>query len=286
MTDRDTVGEAPSQDGPPRRWLDGGDGASRGAVELLRQGAALPPTMPAAVRTASGLQVAKLAAGSALGYSLGTKLLIAVATLTVGGVGTFAAHELVDRRAAPDVGAASAPSHGTGRAGKPDTEAMAPAIPTATATSASTSEDEDRPAASPTAGLPTAATVDSRAAPATESRRAVDGWGVVGARATATPADETTARLAREAALLERARASLANHPAEALAQADQHARQMPDGQLAIERELIAVDALMRLGRTDQARARARRAAERDPANMYRSRFEQLLAGATARSPD
>jgi hypothetical protein len=58
---------------------------------------------------------------------------------------------------------------------------------------------------------------------------------------------------ASEAELLQRAQALLARNPARALALADQHAKQFPQGQLAQEREVIRIEALRRLARSDEA---------------------------------
>jgi hypothetical protein len=47
--------------------------------------------------------------------------------------------------------------------------------------------------------------------------------------------------------------------PADALAAADLHAREFPHGQLAEEREVLAITALVSLGRNADARARRAR---------------------------
>jgi hypothetical protein len=83
--------------------------------------------------------------------------------------------------------------------------------------------------------------------------------------------------LAREAALLEAARAALAADPAHALAEANAHAREFPTGQLATERELVAVEALVRLGNRADARARGDALLQRDPRGIYRDRVQALL---------
>jgi hypothetical protein len=62
-----------------------------------------------------------------------------------------------------------------------------------------------------------------------------------------------------EAALLEAARQALTTDPAHALALTRQHAAQFPHGSLGQEREVIAISALRRLGRTTEADARAAR---------------------------
>ncbi|WP_437593536.1 hypothetical protein [Sorangium sp. So ce1000] len=63
--------------------------------------------------------------------------------------------------------------------------------------------------------------------------------------------------LLREATRLEQARARLARSPEACLAALDEHRREFPRGQLMAEREFITIDALMRLGRAEEARARA-----------------------------
>jgi hypothetical protein len=84
-------------------------------------------------------------------------------------------------------------------------------------------------------------------------------------------------RLALEVRALDRARATLARDPAAALRELDQHAARFPDAALAAERELIAVDALQRLGRHDHARARADALLLHHPSSLYRSRLRSLL---------
>ena len=65
------------------------------------------------------------------------------------------------------------------------------------------------------------------------------------------------ARAGGEAALLERAQAALERRPAEALRLSRQHEARFPEGALVQEREVIAIDALRRLGREAAAKARA-----------------------------
>jgi hypothetical protein len=68
------------------------------------------------------------------------------------------------------------------------------------------------------------------------------------------------ATLADEQSVLDVARAALGRGDgASALSASNAHARRFPNGQLAPEREAIAIQALMLLGRSDDARARANR---------------------------
>jgi hypothetical protein len=77
--------------------------------------------------------------------------------------------------------------------------------------------------------------------------------------------------------LLQRAQDALAADPAQALSICGDHARAFPQGLLAQEREVIAVDALMRLGRTDEATARAVRFEGAYPSSTHLRRIEALV---------
>lgn len=83
--------------------------------------------------------------------------------------------------------------------------------------------------------------------------------------------------VADEARLLETARASLASDPALSLEVVRHHQMRYPRGQLSAERELIAVDALLRLGRRDEAERRAAPRLAEDADSLYAKRFRQLL---------
>ena len=87
-------------------------------------------------------------------------------------------------------------------------------------------------------------------------------------------APSSAASLAAESTLLEQARREMRRAPAVALHIAGEHARRFPRGQLAAERTLIEVEALQRLGRGEQARARAK---SLPSGTLYAERVEQLL---------
>jgi hypothetical protein len=72
-----------------------------------------------------------------------------------------------------------------------------------------------------------------------------------------------------EAAFLERARATLATSPARALSLANLHRSRYPSGVLAQEREVIAIEALKRLGRADEAARRSGDFTNRYPGSAY-----------------
>jgi hypothetical protein len=80
-----------------------------------------------------------------------------------------------------------------------------------------------------------------------------------------------------EASLLLKARRTLDRDPAEALMLTEEHARRFPAGSLAPEREILAVEALARLGRTTEARHRLDALRERFPNTANIARLESLI---------
>jgi hypothetical protein len=92
------------------------------------------------------------------------------------------------------------------------------------------------------------------------------------------PAPAPIDELTREAQLIESARRSLATDPTTTLLRVNDHRQAFPNGQLADEREVLAVDALRRLGRTAEARARGEALLRRDPSGLYGERVRSILA--------
>jgi hypothetical protein len=88
-----------------------------------------------------------------------------------------------------------------------------------------------------------------------------------------------------ELGLLREAQKALASDPASALRLANRHAQRFSHGLLAQEREVVAIDALTRLGRQPEARARAARFRASHPGSAYLPRIERLVPeGAPASS--
>jgi hypothetical protein len=85
--------------------------------------------------------------------------------------------------------------------------------------------------------------------------------------------------LSREIALLESARSELERRPGAALALLAQHEREFSRGALALEREFLVISALVRLGRREEAEARAAALRARSPGSLYEQRLEALLGG-------
>lgn len=88
-----------------------------------------------------------------------------------------------------------------------------------------------------------------------------------------------------EFALIQRAQAALPSDPALALAIADEHARAFPAGELTQEREVVAVEALSRLGRRAEAKRRASALLERFPSTPYEPRLERALGERVSPAP-
>ena len=81
-----------------------------------------------------------------------------------------------------------------------------------------------------------------------------------------------------EGALLLRARRELTSNPAAALALTGEDARRFPGGALTPEREVLAIEALERLGRLPEARARLSALHVRYPQSPHLTRLDALLA--------
>lgn len=79
--------------------------------------------------------------------------------------------------------------------------------------------------------------------------------------------------------LMRRAREAVGSNPAQALSLTQEHARRFPRGTLSQEREVIAIDALVQLGRSQEARARATAFLKFYPRSAHRARIEQLVGG-------
>jgi hypothetical protein len=95
---------------------------------------------------------------------------------------------------------------------------------------------------------------------------------------TAPPTTEAPTTAPTELSLVRGAMSALAASPARALAQADEHARLYPHGALADDREVIAIDALVRLGRPQDAEARAGRFRTDHPGSPSIRRIDRILA--------
>ncbi len=99
-----------------------------------------------------------------------------------------------------------------------------------------------------------------------------------GASDAASPVARVPEAQASEWQLVRRARETLDKDPSASLRFAAAHARLYPHGALAQEREVIVIDALMRLGRGQDAKARAEALLRQSPETVHRAHIEALLA--------
>jgi hypothetical protein len=151
---------------------------------------------------------------------------------------------------------------------KPNASHAPPARPAPAASAASESRPVAR-AQSPTATLPTPTPqVASTASARSETQEA--------AKTQPKPA-----RMPTELELITLAERALRSNPAAALRMTDEHARRFAKGGLTEEREVLAIEALSRLGDTERARARARAFLHAFPASVYRRRVERATSAVT-----
>lgn len=224
-----------------RRWLESDDVDEE--IRTLLGAAPVPRAMTAAERARSARSLARIAALPAAAGTLFWVKNVALAGVlgALGGLAVSGAAVLAARPA-------------------PVTPAQPPARP-------APAEPLPRPAAAASSSPPS-----REIEPAAPPRRSPP---------PAPSAPRTTRdSLAEEAAQLERARRALASDPAGALALLSEHAAAFPSGKLGAERELLAIDALVRLGRRDEARARARVMLARSPGGLYAARLEKMFGGA------
>ncbi len=244
------------------RWRDAGAGPE-GARELLRT-ARPPQRMTAPQRARSAARVSRLAsiplaASLALMWAKGI-----AAAAGIGVAGYVLATEIAPRL---DV-ALDAPSvHVSARPPSPSAMRVLSHAPIPA------TEHSREPLATPPMA-PSASAGAWCAPPRADSARPEATTAKIAPLATIAPMDP----LAREASLLESARAALSSEPARALELLNRHAREFPRGKLVLERELLAVEALHRMGRNAEARTRGASLVATDPSGPYAARVSSLLA--------
>jgi hypothetical protein len=241
----------------PRRWRDSGDAPA----DLRTMFAAGRPTreMPDVARR----RMARSLLGPIAGFvALATWKSIAVAAVlgvaaTAGVVATV--HLVATESALTEAPASVVPSRPAKPPAIPTESTFVPAplsLPTATAT----------PTATPTFSSPRS-TAPIAASPTTS------------APSSSSSSSDT---LSSELALLDLARERYEAHPEDTLAVLGEHAQRFPTGKLALERELLALDALKKLGRTSEEHARADKLLPSVRGTLFESR---VRAHATTESP-
>ena len=223
----------------PRRWLGPDSDAPPGARELLTA-ASRPEKLPAQVDRRTSSRVARLAAVPAGVFTalLTVKIVAVAATVTVVTAGAaIGVPWIVKAR----------------RDARTARERAAAIVPPSETPPPMTEPPRPEPVSQP---------VPSRPRPRAP------------APAKAQPVD---AAFAREVALLEQARTELTRSPRRTLAILRRYDAKFRHGQLELEREVIALDALRRLGRRAEVRRNAASLLARHPASPYRARIEEIL---------
>lgn len=244
----------------PGTVLERGLDAARSTGPTDEQLAALERSVLAAVGTAAGVAAvvaakpaSSLASSTASWLSAGTtKLVLAMATVAaVGGGALLARHTEHAHRQTPTRAAQPAPV----------------AKPALTPSMAGPQPAQVLPAPLP-ASLPSPEPSAPVANPVAKKRASKPG-----PRTAAQP----SAGADEEMLLLRRATQALTGAPAQALAMTDEHRRRFPDGVMDQERELIAIRALVALGRSEEARQRGERFAHSHAGSVYRQQIEAAI---------
>lgn len=205
-----------------------------GEARSLLQAARRPRPIPTDVRARSATRVAALVAPAAIGaasWKILAKKIFGLAAFTAAGAGIGLAMWTYAHR--DDRGRVEPTTTITSQKAPTTTTPQSPTPPAPT-TSASTMTTNEPAASTPTPT--TTATPTTSVKPTTSASVDV---------------------LAEETKLLDVARAEVDSDPAGALTVLDEHRAKFPSGKLSAEREYLAIEALVHLGRKDEAKARA-----------------------------
>ncbi len=253
---------------PPVRWHD--DPEAPEDLRVLLRSAPRSRRLPKEVLARSAARVDRLLVVPAAAGVLFWFKAVALAASVAGFGAVLVARALPGRGATETVSVPSFSRRSVPTAARP--------LPTPPAT----------PSVSPTASaLPSSSAASVVARSPGPVATAVPGRSAVAAPLASTRAGETRAAdptgddpLVREAALLESARADLGVDPARALATLGLHASEFPAGVLAMEREVLTIEALQRLGRIVEAGEGARALLARSRGSPYERRIEAIVDSA------
>jgi hypothetical protein len=270
----------------PTRWRDD-PGASDEARSLLRH-ARRTPELPPTDATALGQALEELARPP-LTPPMNSPWPAAWLLKAAGVVGLTTAVLVAAANYAPSQQTARAPHASPAPAVSPaiatppaPTVATAPVVPPVLAPAPSPVDPLPRvePTARPLRAMPRthaplAPSAPTPAAPPSPVPTANTGASAGGTVSAPTAPVDT---LALEVRTLEDARRLLDASPAEALARLESHAAAHPGGVLVEERELLAVEALGRMGRASAQQARGRSFLARFPRSAHAPRVRRLLS--------
>lgn len=252
---------------------------------LLEGGRAMPPELTRALNSAPGEPTQEDLAGlaSALGGALGVALPLPMVAkaLQAGAKATLSGSAAAGVSAAKPLAVLGAwvmggLALGAGLSGVAysfaTTDGPAPRAPSAASATVRAARAEPRVIVPEAAiAAPSAPSIVDVRAPQLASPSAR------GAESPSAP--EPAANPESELSLLKRAREATQANPAQALALSAEHARLYPGGALEQEREVIAIDALLRLGRKTEAAERAKQFQARHRGSAHARRLGTLITG-------
>jgi hypothetical protein len=99
----------------------------------------------------------------------------------------------------------------------------------------------------------------------------------VEAPAPAVPPADAASRLREEAMVVRNAERLLSSNPARALALTEERRQRFPGGALGQEAEVVAIEALLKLGRREAAVARAKSFEASHPGSVHARRLRALI---------
>lgn len=272
----------------PQRWLD--DPSTSLDLRQVLRAAEAPPPLPEALNARLAEYAVTLASQGVLAKVGGTSVLakllsssasvktgVALASvLAVAGAGTALLRPTHDA-ATHDASARATTSHVITAVPAPSTPSLAPRSNVAALPSA--------PPALSLAETPIAVESSTHGKTPLSAGTPPTAGTLLHEPASAVPlapASPAASSIAAEAKLLETARSFLDDSPALSLQLTERDQTTNPGGQLSAERELIAIEALVRLGRRQEAERRAAPRLERAPDSLYARRLRQLLNVAPA----
>jgi hypothetical protein len=112
-----------------------------------------------------------------------------------------------------------------------------------------------------------------------ESHVSLSDLGAGGAPAAPVASASAPAGMSAELQLLHGARLLVSSDPDQALVLLNRHARLFPAAALALEREVLVIEALQHSGRAKEAADRARALLATSPSALYAARLERVLQG-------
>jgi len=130
--------------------------------------------------------------------------------------------------------------------------------------------------ASASAAAPAASSVDVAVRPSPREQRP-RGEPASGAAAAASTSKDAPGDPLSESRMLRRARRLLSSDPAASLAITREHRRRFPNGTLAQEREVLAIEALAHMGKKDEASDRADAFRKSHPDSAHGDKVETSL---------